>query len=267
LAAGPRVCWVDGRIEPLDRPVVRADDSAFTEGRGCYTSARVEGGRPRFEERHVARIVRAAKELGLADLDPNLARRALRELAGAAFGDGNGIVRLQASRDGEGRLHLVGVPRELGPEPPEWSAVVVAMPHEGGGLAAGLKVSSRLTLALAADASVAAGVDEALLLDGTGNLVEAARSNVFVAAGSGKLATPPVSSGAVAGIARGVVLERVKGIEQRTISEAELRSAREIVAANAVRGAVPIVRLDGVPVDGGRPGPWAGRLAAALAGD
>ena len=76
MAAGPRVCWVDGRIEPLDRPVVRADDSAFTEGRGCYTSARVEAGRPRFEERHVARIVRAAKDLALADLHPDLARRA-----------------------------------------------------------------------------------------------------------------------------------------------------------------------------------------------
>jgi branched-subunit amino acid aminotransferase/4-amino-4-deoxychorismate lyase len=31
-----------------------------------------------------------------------------------------------------------------------------------------------------------------------------------------------------------------------------------------VRGAVPIVRLDGRPVGAGSPGPWAARLAAAL---
>ena len=56
----PRVCWVDGRLEPLDRPAIRADDSAFSEGRGCYTSARVESGRARFAERYAARLARQA---------------------------------------------------------------------------------------------------------------------------------------------------------------------------------------------------------------
>lgn len=247
--------------------MVRADDSAFTEGRGCYTTARVEGGKPRFGDRHVERLVRAAKELGLGDVDPALARRGLEELARDAFDAGDGVVRLQASRDGEGKLHLVAQARELGQEPSQWSAAVVSLPHEGGGLSAGLKVSSRLTLALAADAARAAGVDEALLLDGSRRLVEGSRSNILVSRGPGVLATPPVATGAVAGIARGVVLERVDGIEQRVVSEDELRGAAEIIAVNAVRGAAPIVRLDGTAVGDGRPGPFARRLAEALARD
>ena len=247
--------------------MLRADDSAFSEGRGCYTSARVEAGRVRFAARHVARLVAAARELRLGQLDPAWVQRALEELAEAAFGGHDGVVRLQASRDGEGQLHLVGLPRALGLLPTEWSAIVVALAHEGGGLGAGLKVSSRLTMALAGDLAREAGVDEALLLDGGGALVEGARSNLLVVSGSGEAATPPAARGAVAGIARAVVMERVRGIRERDVSGPELREAREIVALNAVCGASPVTRLDGEPVGDGRPGPWAARAAAALARD
>ncbi len=247
--------------------MVRGDDSAYTEGRGCYTTARVACGRPRFAERHVQRLVRAARALRLGDLDEERVRRALSELAEAAFGKGEGIVRIQASRDGDGHLHLIGIPRPLGPEPPTWSAILVPTPHDGAGLAAGLKVSSRLTLALAAEASDDAGVDEALLLDAAGRLVEGARSNILIAGDDGQLATPPLALGAVSGVARGVVLERVSELVERDVSRQELLAAHEIVAVNAVRGACPITTLDGRPVGDGRPGAWAERLAAALARD
>jgi branched-subunit amino acid aminotransferase/4-amino-4-deoxychorismate lyase len=221
----------------------------------------------RFAERHAARLAWGARQLRLGPLDEALVRRALDELAEAAFGAGHGIVRLQASRDGEGRLHLVGVPRPLGPEPAEWSAIVVQPPHDGGGLAPGLKVSSRLTMALAGDAARGARADEALLVDPAGWLVEGTRSNIVVVPEGAGPATPPLDRGAVAGIARSLVLERVPEIAERDVSAAELIGAREIVAINTVRGARPITRLEDAPVGDGRPGPWAARLAAALARD
>jgi branched-subunit amino acid aminotransferase/4-amino-4-deoxychorismate lyase len=137
----------------------------------------------------------------------------------------------------------------------------------GPGPAPGLKATSRLALALARDAGDDAGADEVLVLDAAERLLEGARSNVVVVGRGGVPATPPVSLGLVAGIARDVVLERVPGIEEREIGLAELRSAREIVAVNAVRGARPITRLDGAAVADGRPGAWARRLDAALAED
>ena len=263
----PRLIWVDGKLQPHDAPALRADDSAYLEGRGCYTTARVSGGVARFEARHMARLVRAARELRLGELDPERVRTALRELAVAEFGDAEGIVRVSASRDGDGALHLVGVARPLGEEPEQWSAAIIALRHSAEGLEKGLKVTSRLAMALAGDEGRERGVNETLLLDGSGHLVEGARSNIVVVPASGAPATPPVSAGGVAGVARSVVLERLPEILERRIAEAELRSASELIALNAVRGARPIVSLDATPVGDGRPGPWLARLQAALAHD
>jgi len=260
--------WVDGHLEEGSRPVVRSDDSAWLEGRGAYTSVRIERGRARFAPRHARRLAGAARALRLGELPEADVLRALAELARAAFGEGSGVVRLQASRDAEGDLHLVGVPRELGPEPDAWSAIVVHLPGAAGPTAAGgIKVAGRLALALAADAAREAGADEALVVDAAGRLVEGARTSAIVVDAAGRLATPPLALGGVAGIAREVLLERVPELAERTAFERELRAAREIVVANAVRGARPVVSLDGRAVGDGRPGAWARRLDAALAED
>jgi branched-subunit amino acid aminotransferase/4-amino-4-deoxychorismate lyase len=262
-----RLCWADGELLPLEIPVVRADDSAFCEGRGCYTSVLIRGGRPRFAARHARRLVHGAAELGLGPLEAAAVLRALAELAKAAFDDGDGIVRLEASRDGDGRLHLIGVPREAGPACSEWSAVLAPFLHAGPGPRAGVKVTSRLRLALAAETARAAGVDEALLLDASGWLVEGSRSSIVVVSKRGEARTPPLARGAVAGVARGVVLERVPGLAEGDVSRSELAACAEIIAVNAVRGALPITRLEGRPVGDGKPGPWTRRLAAALEAD
>ncbi|NNL65399.1 MAG: hypothetical protein HKP30_04075, partial [Myxococcales bacterium] len=89
-------CWVDGRFVAVSEPIVRVDDSAFALGRGCYTSARWTGRRARHQDRHVARLVRDARALGIGDVDPGLVQRAIEELALAVFGGGPGVIRVQA---------------------------------------------------------------------------------------------------------------------------------------------------------------------------
>ncbi len=262
-----RLCWADGELLPLEVPVVRADDSAFSEGRGCYTTVRIQAGRPRFAAQHARRLVHGAAELGLGPLEAGAVLRALAELAKAAFDDGDGIVRLEASRDGDGRLHLIGVPREIGPTRTEWSALLAPLLHSGPGPRAGVKVTSRLRLALAAEAAREAGADEALLLDANGWLVEGSRSAIVVVSARGEARTPPLARGAVAGVARAVALERVSELAEGDIAGADLACAAEIIALNAVRGALPITRLEDRPVGDGKPGPWARRLAAALEAD
>jgi branched-subunit amino acid aminotransferase/4-amino-4-deoxychorismate lyase len=228
---------------------------------------RIAAGQPRFLARHIARLRDGANALHLGKVAEATIRRAVAELGEAALPDGEGAVRLQISRDGDGTTHLVGSARELGKDPTEWSAVIFERPHDGASLVDGIKVSSRLTLSLAAEAARAAGVDEAVLLDATGQLVEGANSNLFVASREGTVATPPTTTGAVAGIARGLALERIPEIEVRAIPKPELLAAAELIAVNAVRGARAITRLNGRRVGNGQPGPWSRRLAEALAKD
>jgi len=257
------VCWSDGSLRPLSQVSVGADDSAYTEGRGCFTTARATRGAVRFEARHVRRLVRDARLLGFGPLDPHEVQRALAELAKAAFADADGVVRLQASRDAAGAVHLVGVTRPLGHDPPQWRAIRAPGPHDGGVLPGGPKLSNRLALALAAEAAQRAGAQEALLFDRAERLVEGAYTNLIVVTQAGDIVTPPLERGAVAGIAREIALERLSDLRERDVAAADLDDAREIIAVNAVRGARPITRLDARPV-GDAKGPVCARLVRAL---
>jgi len=272
----PGASWVDGRIVPGERGTVGSDDSAWREGRGCYTAVRVARGVPRFAGRHAARLRRDARALRLGDLPEALALQALLELAAAAFPQGEGILRFQVSQGCEGTPRLVGVPIPLGegPDPGglarearSWSALVAPFPHEGPRPWSGCKVTSRLLFALAADAARAEGADEALLFDRQGRLVEGARSNLFVVGRDGALSTPPLERGAVAGIAREVVMERLPQVLERDTTQAQVREAEELIAVNAVRGAHAIASVDGRTVGPGNPSRWLGLIARALASD
>jgi branched-subunit amino acid aminotransferase/4-amino-4-deoxychorismate lyase len=209
--------------------------------------------------------VRDAARLGLGSVDRDAARAALCELGAACFGADEGVVRLQASRGADGTLRLVGTVRAVGPEPEAWSARVAPFPHEGPGPAEGAKLSGHPRIALAREAARAAGCDEALLLDAAGRLVEGARTSLALLLEDGTLAVPPLARGGVRSVARELVEAALGALPERDVPRADLARAREIVALNAVRGAVPILRLDGAPVGSGARGPLALRLQEVLA--
>jgi branched-chain amino acid aminotransferase len=257
------LAWIDGRVRRRDEVGVPVDDSAYAEGRGCYTSVRINGGRPLFEDRHLRRLQRGARALALGSLDPRQVGHALRDLAAAAFPHGEGIVRVQVSRGRGGAARVVGIPRALGDDPPAWTAITAPVAHEGLLVAGGHKLTNRLVHALAADAADAAGADEALLFDRDGFLVEGARSNLVAVAADGALVTPPLSRGAVAGVAREVLVERIPELRERDLRRCDLDSAQAVLCTNAARGVRPLVRLDGEALPGASH-PWPKRLAEAL---
>jgi branched-subunit amino acid aminotransferase/4-amino-4-deoxychorismate lyase len=170
-------------------------------------------------------------------------------------------VRVQASRDGAGALHVCAVPRELGPEPTTWQACVAPFPHEGRMPWSGAKVTNHLLFALAADHARVARAEEALLFDRDGYLVEGSRSNLVVVGEDGVPVAPDPTRGGVAGVGLEVLREREREIRVRHVSQSELARARELIAVNAIRGPRPVVALDGRAVGTGEPGPWARRLA------
>jgi branched-subunit amino acid aminotransferase/4-amino-4-deoxychorismate lyase len=234
-------------------------------GLACYTTGRFEGGRVRHAAALARRLARDAERLGLGAIDPGAAGEILGELGRAAFGDGPGVVRLQASRGADGGLRLLGLARAVGPEPGTWSAGVSAVLHEGPAPWRGAKIAGHPRIAWAREAARAAGLEEALLFDAAGRLVEGARTSLWVVLEDGRSVVPPLARGGVRSVARDLAAAGLDGLTEEDIERGALVRAREIVALNAVRGAVAIVRLDGRPVGAGAPGAVAGRLREVLA--
>jgi len=255
---------VDGRIVPVDAPALRPDDGAFTQGLGCYTSARTESGRLRHGRRSARRLARDAARLGLGAVDEEACLGAMSELAEACFGADPGIVRAQASADGDGGLHLVVTARGPGADRKIWRARTSSFHHEGPGPTAGIKLSGHPVFAWERRELARESLDEALFFDSEGRLVEGTRSNLVVCGADGVARTPPLARGGVAGVAREIAIERLDALRQEDVGAEQLATASEIVALNSVRGARPIVELGGSRVGEGAPGPWARRLREAL---
>jgi para-aminobenzoate synthetase/4-amino-4-deoxychorismate lyase len=83
----------------------------------------------------------------------------------------------------------------------------------------------------------AGDVDDVLLWNRDGNVTETTIGNVVVRL-DGKLWTPPVACGLLAGTFRRKLL-RDGEIRERPVSVAELASAEEIFVINSVRGWIP----------------------------
>ncbi|MFW6348437.1 MAG: aminotransferase class IV [Cyclonatronaceae bacterium] len=92
------------------------------------------------------------------------------------------------------------------------------------------------------------GADDALLLDGDGNISEAATANVFFFIDDA-LVTPPPAADALAGITRAEVIKAAEAggipVEQRRISPQEARGAQAGFITNSMRGISPVESIDG----------------------
>ncbi len=261
-------CWIDGRLLPGSQC---PRDSNGPSTRGCYTTARVQRGELRWAERHVRRLVRDARDLGLGAPDAEACRRALHETAIAAFHNGpddrrgDGIVRLEAQHRAGAPPRLVARARRLGPDPASWQAIVSPRAHPERASHPGAKVLAESVVETAREAARVAGADEALIFDAANHLIEGSRTNLMLVLADGTLLTPSLEKAGVAGLAREIALEEIADVQIRPLPAEDLPVLREIIALNAVRGARPIVALDGRDVGDGKPGPWARRLAALLA--
>jgi len=183
-------------------------------------------------------------------------------------------VRLTVTR-GEGPP----VPDPAGAGPPTVLAVARPAPEtnfeRGIALATGpwrvadgeAKTTSYLGSVLALAEARRRGADEAVRLNPAGEVAEGSVSNLF-GVWAGVLTTPPLEAGGVgclAGVTRGVVLElgRQAGLDvaERPIRPEALRVAEELFGTSTGWEVMPVTRLDGAPVSGGRAGPVTARLA------
>jgi branched-chain amino acid aminotransferase len=210
----------------------------------------------------------SAAGLGLPAPDPVLLRAAIDQVI-AANGFGEARIRvtmtggpspLGSERGSAGPLTIVaGGP--LAASPDLTDVVVVPWPRNERGALAGLKTTSYGENVVALAYAKERGAGEAIFANLRGHLCEGTGTNVFVGIG-GRLVTPPLSSGCLAGVTRALVLE-VVDCEEAELPVEALAEADEAFLSSTTREVLPIRAVDGQGL-GSCPGPLSKAAAAAF---
>jgi branched-chain amino acid aminotransferase len=274
--------WLNGALVPAVEARVSVFDRGILLGDGVYETLRVHRGKIFRWREHRDRLLGS---LAAAGIEPPHPPVVLEE----------GITTLlQANQMREARIRLTitrgegdpGFDRMPGKGPctiiaaSEWRPLAEERYREGVGaviasrrqtgsdsLDPALKSISRIHLVLAHMEADRSEAQEAILLGSDGKVREGTASNVFLVKG-GKLRTPSTRCGILEGVTRAAILELSieAGIawEEGLIAPEELAQADEIFLTNTSWGALPVSRLDGKPVGGGRGGPVALTLGRSL---
>lgn len=233
---------------------------------GSYTTAKVHAGRVERLEQHVARLRRDAARLDLPLPPAREVEALLLATASSAFERGDGIVRIEWSHLPDAPPALQAKPRAFNPLPSTWRAATSKATHPGPEFRANTKYVDVPAYDLSREEVASSEVEEVLLFDAQGWLVEGGNSNFVVVTEAGDPVTPAYALGGVEGLGLTVLRHGRSELREARLDHDAVARAREVMSVNAVRGVVPIIEIDGRPVGAGAPGPVAKRLSAAFAG-
>ncbi len=100
-----------------------------------------------------------------------------------------------------------------------------------------------------------------------GHLIrETTRSNIFLVTRGGVLVTP--ADGMLEGVTRKHILQVARGqlpVEERDVPVSELGEVAEVFITSTTKGAIPVVQVDDITINDGRPGPVTRRVMELFA--
>ena len=261
--------WLDGALVDSASACVSVTDHGLTVGDGVFETLKTYGGRPFAVRRHLERLAASAAGMGLVAPPPGELRTALEAVV-SANGLGDAALRITltggpgplGSARGDAGPTVVIAPGVLSPWPAATGVAVVPWPRNERGALSGLKTTSYgenvVALAWARDR----GAGEALFANLAGNLCEGTGTNVVVALG-GRLVTPPLSSGCLAGVTRALVVEACDVVEE-DVPLPDLAHAEEAFLTSTTREVQAIDAIDGRRLPSA-PGALTAAAAEALA--
>jgi branched-chain amino acid aminotransferase len=242
--------WINGELMPDPTlPAVGVTDHGFTVGDGVFEAIKVVDGLPFALTRHLERLARSARGLGLPDIDEAAVRRGVAAvLAGEELALGRiritytgGAAPLGSGR-GDAPPTLVVVADTMKAWPETTTVATVPWPRNERGALAGLKTTSYAENVVALAEAARRGASEAIFANLAGHLCEGTGTNVFYVV-DGELRTPTLASGCLAGVTRGLVLEWYGGREVDEPIEA-VEGASEVFLVSTTRDVQGVARWD-----------------------
>ncbi|HSH23192.1 MAG TPA: aminotransferase class IV [Acidimicrobiales bacterium] len=259
VGVGVGAVWVDGEVVAPGQATVSAFDHGLTVGDGVFETLRLYRGTPFALGRHLDRLARSAAGLGLVLPDRAVLEGAVAEVVAAAgMADARmrvtvtaGPAPLGSGRGATGPTVIAAV-AALDTFGPTASVALVPWARNERSAVVGLKTTSYAENVVALAHALERGATEAIFANTRGELCEGTGSNVVLGMG-GRLLTPPLSSGCLAGITRALVLE-VCDVAEADLPLAALAEADEAFLTSTTREVQPIASADGQPL-GAAPGP------------
>ncbi|MEU6589057.1 aminodeoxychorismate lyase [Streptomyces sp. NPDC046881] len=251
--------WLDGELRDLQSARVSALDHGLTVGDGVFETVKAVDGAPFALTRHLDRLTRSARGLGLPDPDHDEVRRACTAVLAAdpvplgrlriTYTGGHGPLGTGRGEHGPTLMVAVGGTTR---RPDSTAVITVPWTRNERGALAGVKTTSYAENIVALARAHQNGASEALFGNTVGQLCEGTGSNVFVVL-DGEIHTPPVVSGCLPGVTRALVIEWT-GAKETDLPLDVLQRADEIFLTSTLRDVQAVHQADDRELPGA-PGP------------
>lgn len=236
---------------------VELSRSGARHGMGLFETLRVQDGEPRWLALHLERMASGCAFLGMEPPPETEAVAAFIRARTRCASPERGVLRLIAVDDA--LRVFAGTSPSSGVKPVRLGRSLETTRFSGNPLNRFKTLSYLENLCLSAEAE-ARGCFDLIAPNERGQLSDGGRTSLFAIIG-GNVYTPPVADGALPGIARRLLLEAGLAAEA-TLCWGDLEKAESVFLANALRGVVPVDRLEGgASLDASHP---AAMRAAAL---
>ena len=272
-----RIAYVNGLYQPHAEASIHIEDRGYQFADGVYEVCEVLGGRLVDLGRHMARLQRSLRELriGMPMQLPAL-EMVMREVA-RRNRVRDGLVYVQVSRGVAPRDHgfptksvvpsLVVTAKNLSLSKREAVAqkgiAVITVPDTRWHRV-DIKTTGLLPNVLARQAAREQGANEAWFVDKNGFVTEGASCNAWIVTREGHVVTRQADEGILTGITRNVLKDTLAGLqitlEERAFTPDEAKQAAEAFVTSASQIVVPVIAIDGEPINGGQPGTVSMRL-------
>ncbi|MGW5660733.1 aminotransferase class IV [Streptomyces sp. NPDC003758] len=251
--------WLDGGLQDIESARVSVFDHGLTVGDGVFETVKAVEGRAFALTRHLDRLTRSARGLGLPDPDLDEVRRACAAVLQAnpmplgrlriTYTGGHGPLGSDRGDQGPTLVVALGATTR---RPDSTAVITVPWTRNEHGALTGLKTTSYAENVVALARATGQGATEALFGNTAGRLCEGTGSNVFVVL-DGEIHTPPLASGCLAGITRALTVEWT-GAKESDLPLDVLEHADEIFLTSTLRDVQAVHRVDGRE-PAGAPGP------------
>lgn len=269
----PSHTWINGRIVSTSEARISPFDHGFLVGDGVFETLVARHGKPFTPTRHWRRLVASCQAMNIVPpefetyVNAMLATMQANDLTDArirvTLTSGDGPL---GSDRGEAPATMIVATTPLKPWPPTDTVMTVPWTRNERSALAGIKSTSYGDNVRALALAHGEGAGEAIFANTRDELCEGTGTNVFIVS-AGVVKTPPLSSGCLAGITRGLVLEACAAagivVEEVTLPIEALHSCEEAFLTSSTRDVHPLARVDQRAMPG-VDGPVTQRVAKAF---